>query len=705
MKLTKTDLVAIIRSHRRDALGVEDGDLSNDRATALDHYHGRPYGDEQDGRSQVVSRDLSETVDWIMPALMKIFLQSGNIAEFTPEGQEDEEVALQESDYTNQVIMKDNPGFLVIHDFCKDALLLKNGYVKHWWDESEKISESEYEGLSEDELVGLMMQLEADGAEVEVKAQDERQELIPGPDGNTQAVPVFDVRLRINRKTGRVRIEAAPPEEIRVSKRCRGSLQESDFVEHVTRKTRSDLIEMGMGKNFVYSLPAYNEGNTDEIEVSRDSVTDESDDFVGTALDRSMDEIAYCEAYLRVDWDDDGIAELRRVVTVADQIPPGAQWNEQVDCVAITGGVPKRVPHRHVGESLDDELNDLQRIKTVLTRQMLDNVYLTNNQQWLVNERVNLPDFMRSLPGGVKRVSGEADVGGAAVAIQTTPILNQILPAIDYIDGVKESRTGINKTTTGLDPDVLKQSTKGAFLENMNRASQKVEMIARMLAETGIKDLVLRVHELLLKHQDKPRTVQLRGKFVSVNPQEWKERTDLTVKVGLGAGNEEEKREKLMLLSGLQDKMDQRGMVGPSQAFNLFGDLSRAMGFDHPEKYIMSPESPEFQQAMQQRSQPPPNPLAEVEQIKGQFKMQADRMSLQHKAQMEQMEQMKMQMKMQMEHQHQMHKLRAEMLNGAAERASKEAIEAAKMEIQALIEGIKIDIGKPGVGAGLQEGQ
>jgi hypothetical protein len=632
-KMTKEDLVAIIRAHRRDALGVEDGDLSTERATALDHYHGRPYGNEQEGRSQIVSRDLSEAIDWAMPAIMRVFTQSGSLGEFDPVGPEDEEMAQQESDYTNQVIMKDNPGFIILHDAIKDTLLLKNGYVKHSWDVTEKVGEEEYSGLTMDEITMMLEGLEAGGAKVEIKGQSSSMVTISMPTGD-MPMEVFDIRLQVKRKKGKVCIEAAPAEEVRVSKRCRGSLQDSPFTEHVTRKTRSDLIEMGMSQSFVDSLPSYNERDNSSQVTSRDSVSDESNNIGSTIIDRSMDEIEYCEAYLKVDWDGDGIAELRKVVTVANKIPDGEDWNEAIDAVPMTTFIAKRMPHRHVGESLDDELADLQEIKTVLMRQLLDNIYLTNNNQWLVNERVNLSDFMTSLPGGVKRVSGNQPVSEAAAPVVSTPIVQQILPVVDYFDNVKESRTGISRTSTGLDPDVLKQSTKGAFMENLNRASQKVEMITRMLAETGVKEMVMQVHALLLKHQDKPRVVQLRGKWANVNPREWQERTDLNVRVGLGTGNEEEKRQKLMLMAELQQQLlSQTGMVGPAQAYALFEDLAKTMGFDIPEKYAMSPDSPEFKQKM---NNPPPNPMVQVEQMKLQAQGQLDAQKMQMQSQMEQ---------------------------------------------------------------------
>lgn len=674
------ELIAIIKANRDNSLGADDGELSNERATALDHYHGRPYGNERVGRSSVVSKDLSEAVDWAMPAIMRVFTQSGNIAEFIPVGPEDEDGAQQESDTVNTVIMQDNNGFMVIHDAVKDALLLKNGYFKHYWDEQEKTEEEEYEGLTLDELTRMIIGLEQSGATIDVVAQEEKVINLNGV-----PVPVFDVRLRVTTKSGRCVIEAVPPEELRVSRKCRGSLQDSPFTEHVTRKYRSELLEMGMAKDFVDSLPSADSDLQSEV-LSRDSVTDESGAVDMSYIDRAMDEIDYCEAYIRVDFDGDGVAELRKVVTVADQIPPGEEWNEVIPAVPVTGMVPKRVPHRHVGESLDDDLADLQEIKTTLTRQLLDNIYLTNDNQWLVNERVNIKDFMQSLPGGVKRVRGMEPVNGAASPVPSSPIVAQVLPVIDYFDGVKEGRTGINESTTGLDPDILRESTKGAFIENLNRASQKMEMVARMLAETGIKELVKQVHSILLRYQDKPRIMKLRGKYVEVNPREWKERNDLTVRVGIGTGTEEEKRERLMIVAGLQEKIAQVGLTGPRQVYALFTDIVKTLGFDLPEKYAIDPQSPEFAQLAQQQSGQE-NMLAEAEKIKGAFALQKS----QFDAQVAQMKE---------QHKHEMNILRMQYdaSEARAERASKEAIEAAKLEMQAFLAGAKVDIGPPGMG-------
>ena len=642
MKMTEGDLIGIIKAHRADSVGGDDGDLSNQRADAMDRYHGRPYGDDVVGRSQITSRDLAETVDWALPAILRPFIQSGELGKFDPVGPEDEQGAEQESDYVNQVMMKDNPGFMVLHDVFKDTMILKNGYTKRLWDTSKRVREKSYTGLTMDEVTVLMHEYKTSGAEVEIVGAEPRQIEMPGMPQMNEAqtimagmpLEVWDLKLKVTTEKGRALWMAVPVEEVRVSRKCRGSLQDSPFVEHVTVKTRSDLLEMGMPESFVDDLPAMDGETNDSQRQARDSVDDESSPSAGSSInDRSMDEIQYCEAYVRVDWDGDGIAELRKVVTCADRIPPGSQWNEPIEACALTGYAMKRVPHRHVGESFYDELEDLQKIRTTLERQLLDNVYFTNNSEKVVNERVNLKDFLTSQPGGIKRVRGDGPVQDSVMPLVATPIIDKILPVLDYVTKGKEVRTGI-RPGSDMDPDLLRESTKGAFLEHLNRASQKIELLTRMLSETGVKEDFQQMHALLQRHQDKQRQVKLKGKWVQVNPREWEERTDMTTSVGLGTGNEEEKRQKLMLLSQLQVQVLQAATQAPPQVYArlyaLFEDISEAMGVELPEQYAIPPNSPEYQQMQQmlaQKAQSQPNP--DVMKVQQQGQLEQQRMAMQ----------------------------------------------------------------------------
>jgi len=671
------ELINIIASHEKGAIGGESGELANERGEALDRYFGRLYGNELDGRSKVVSKDISDAVDWIMPSMLRVFLASDNIVRFDPVGPEDMEASEQESDYVNHVMMKDNNGFCVLHDWFKDALLLKNGYVKHWWDVTEEVTHETYTALDMPSAALLLQTLEQSGDEIEIVAQDTTQ----GPVDPMTGMPteLYDIKFKRTRKKGKLRIEPTPPEEVRVSNRTRTSLQDSPFIQHITRKTRSELIEMGLPKAFVDELPTWSGNDYTEERISRDSIDDENTQADNP--DRSMQEIEYKESYVRVDADDDGIAELRKVVIVGNRIPKGSDWNHEIDSIPFSSLTPNRLPHRHIGLSVHDELKDIAEIKTALIRGTLDNTYQLINSEWLVNERVNLSDFLQSRPNGVKRVLGKDPIGDSAVQVNKLPIIQNVIPVLDYMDTLKETRSGVGKNVMGLDSDTLKKTTEGAARMALQQANSKIEMIARVFAETGVKDLALAVHALLIKHQDKAKVVQIRSKWIQVNPQEWKTRTDMTVAVGLGTGSQEEVRANLMQLADIQERAAQAGIVGPKQVFNLANRTAQLLGFKQEGEFFMDPESDEAKQFQESQQQPPENQLAEAEKVKGEFKMQSD------------------QMKQQLDHANGMQKLDFERYKFEQEHGLKIAVE----EIKALIAGLKaIDLGQPGLGTETQ---
>lgn len=676
MKLNDDDLLGIIEAYRAKAIGSPDSELSAKRTESLKRYNGEPYGDEVEGQSQVISKDFAEAVDWIMPSLMRVFMTTNDLVRFDPVGPEDTEQAEQESDYVNHVMMKENDGFLWLYDWCKDTLLSINGYVKRWWDETEEVSHETYSNTGEDEFAILMQDLESSGDKIEIVGQE------------VNDAGVWKVKIRRTKKVGRVRIEGVPPEEIKVAGGTRGNLQGSGFVEHSPRKTRSELVEMGMKKSFVDDLPAYAEVTQFGSEsTARDTSSDDDDRNAG-AIDKSMQEVDYNEAWLRVDYDNDGIAELRRIVTAGNKIPPGDDWNEEVDEIAFSYLTANRMPHRHDGIGLNQEIEQLAGIKTSLIRSVMDNTYSLVHNEHVVNERAELDDFLMSRPNGVKRVKGREPVEGSVMPLMKTPIIQHVLPILDYVDTMKENRTGVGRSVMGLDPDTLKKTTEGAARQALQQGNAKIEMIARLFAETGIKDIALAVHALLIKHQDKAKKVQLRGKWVEVRPSEWKTRTDMTVNVGLGTGSHEEIRANLMLMASLQEQLKKDGIVLPDNVYALAEKLSDQLGFKQQGLFFTDPNSEKMKQFMASRPPPPPDPFIVVEQMKTQAKTQADMMKAQaEKARLE------------IEHQHQMHQLNFDQWKFKQE----QALAVAKEEINALVAGLNVDLGAPGVGAELQQ--
>lgn len=618
-RMNDEELLALIGSYEKSSLGsnVSTGPtvggsikpagqqmttLEIDRYNALNAYYARPIGNEVEDRSQIVLPELRDTVEWIMPQLMRMFA-AGKPCQFDPENPEDDDQAEIETEVVNHVFMKQNPGFFILHDFFKDALLLRNGYVNTYWLKERKSSVESYTGLTEIEL-SMLLQSED---EIEVLEQTEKPDLIPGPNGMQQQAS-FDIKLRRTRQVGRVCVECVPPEEMRISPQARHALDESPFSEHERKVPRSDLREMGFDEDVVDSITKAQPSWLDLIELARNEVTDQLSEQEPS--DPASQLVTLRTVFIRVDFDGDGIAELRRVRVGGDKILD----NDEVEEVSYSYCSPVRMPHRHVGISYYDLLYDLQVIKTTLFRQALDNIYISNNQRVAVNwKAVNVQDLLTSRPGGIIRVDGP--VGDNVVPFQQpSNLMAQILPALEYCDLQREMRTGIGKDTMGIDADALQDVTKGGQLAAMSAAAMKVELVARLLAE-GVKEVFTKIHKLLMRHQDKPLTLRLTNRWVDVNPGDWRERTQVSVNVGLGSGNREEARANVMLLGQAQKELAAFGLVGPKQAYETFKKMAHLLGEENPTQYAMDPDSDEYKQAMANKSHQPPDPHVQAAQI------------------------------------------------------------------------------------------
>jgi hypothetical protein len=340
-----------------------------------------------------------------------------------------------------------------------------------------------------------------------------------------------------------------------------------------------------------------------------------------------MDEIEVLECWARVDFNGDGVAELRHIVKAENQL----LLNEEATEIPYAYWSPIRMPHRHVGISIFDLLKDLSDIKTALTRQLIDNTFLVNNPRPVVNQNVNLTDLTSVRPGAPIRTSGQPGMDVSWGTVQ--PIADALLPVISHIDQMRMQRTGVSDMMANMDPDALQNVTKGAFSQASNAAAAKIEMIARMLAE-GWKQVGLRMHSLITRHQDKPLTIRIRNKWTPVDPSQWKQRADCTVNVGLGSHNKDQLFQRVMMLGNVLQSAAQAGLVLPPNVYAAAKEGIRALEFRNPEQFITDPASPEFQQHQQQMAQQP-DPMVQVEQAKAQAKVQVEQAKLQQRAQAE----------------------------------------------------------------------
>lgn len=618
-------LKGILDSEIENALGFVETETTDARRKALEYYNREPYGNEVEGRSSIVTGEVAEVVDGALPQLLRIFTASDEMVRFEPKQAGDEQKAKQATEYINWVINRDNQGTILFHNWFKDALLQKNGIIKVYWDEQVDVTKEKYQGLNEEELTVIL----AD-QEVEVVSQD-MEEVAPASIDQMTGMPIppvysYSVKLKRTKKNGKVIVENVPPEEFLISKKAR-TIADAPFVAHRKLVTRSELIAMGFDKKIVDDLPSYSDLTFSEERVARYDRGEMPDEV--SSLDHSMQDVEVYECYIKSDYDGDGIAELRKVTYAGSDVLD----NEEVDFVPFASICPIPMPHKFFGQSLADRATDLQLIKSTVTRQILDNMYMVNSPRMSVVEgQVNLDDVLTVTANGVIRVKNP----NALNPVVVPPTASQSFPLLQYLDQVQAKRTGVNEASQGLDPNVLQNTTATAISMVQNAAAGKIEMIARIFAETGVKDLFEKILHLVCKYQDKARIVRLRGKYVSIDPREWVNGFDIDINVGLGTGNKQEqmamiaavlqKQEDILKTSGVNNPL-----VSAAQYRNTLGRFIETAGFKDSTEFFkeVTPEAEQQLLAEEQAMSQQGNPQVEAYMAQVQAQIQADQMKAQ----------------------------------------------------------------------------
>lgn len=599
MKMDDDKLIGVIEDHEGNAETY--GELSEDRTKALDYYLGEPMGNEVEGRSQVISRQVWDVVEWIKPQLADIFTSGEEVVEFKARGPEDMKGAEQETDYINHVITEKNNWFEVFYSWSHDALIQKNGYVKAYWDDSEDTVQETYAGLTQDEYVFMMMQ----SPDLEVVEEQVTMD--------EMGAPSFTVRVKSTKPRNITKLDNLAPEFVLVSQNAKGlCLQDPsvDFVEHREYRTISSLREQGF--DVADDIADSGDGSGDWEEHLRDDNTPFRDvNRDGAGGDGSMRRVKVRECWVRVDYDGDGMAELRHVIVVGREV----LLNEDCDIVPIVALCPTPLAHRHYGLSVADAVMDLQRIQTALLRGALDNQYLANNGRYGINiNTVNMDDMLDSRAGGVVRVDGP--LGDAFFPLTHPTNGGQVVPMMEYMDKIAQRRTGVSEQSMGLDPNALNNQA-GALANNamMTAAQQRIKFIARVMAETGVKSLFLLVHALEMKHSRQQKMVELRGEWVPVDPRQWTKRTDMRVSVGIGAGDKPQQITFLTQLIQSQVGMLQMRLTSPEKIYNSLSRITKLAGYKDPNEFWQNP-------AKLPPAQPAPDPKMLIEQMKQQADVQ-----------------------------------------------------------------------------------
>jgi len=604
---TEQEILSIINREIRASSGYIGGEIVSRRKRSLEYYLGKPFGNEQEGRSQVISTDVSDTVEALMPSLMRIFTASDNVFTCEPVGPEDEEMAKQASDYLNYVFYKENDGFTALYTAFKDALIQKNGILKVFWDDSEKTTREEYKKLTDDEFNQLVID-----DEVSVSEHTEYEEELKDDNGEViDTIKFHDCVIHKTQKFGKVKIEPVPPEEFLIERRAK-SIDTANFIAHRTNMTKTQLIEMGYDPEVVMNLPIGDTNYYSEDRHIRFSDTDYS--APQDRGDESTDEVLIHECYTRIDINGDGKAELVKACIAGD-----AAYKllgiEEIDSMPFISITPILMPHRFYGRSISELVEDIQLIKSTIMRQMLDNMYLTNNNRVAIQDgQVAMDDLLTNRPGGIVRTKQPPQ--NVIMPLQAQPITEQASVMLNYLDAVKEARTGQTRQSQGLMPDTLNTKTATGINQILTQSQMRMELIARVFAETGVKDLAKKIFEYVCKYQQKEKIVRIRGKFVPMRPYEWRDRMNITVAVGLGTGSKEQ---QLILLNAILERQLQavnlqQNVFGPvvnvKNIYHTLRKLVENAGLGNVEPYFMDPDV-----GQAQMPQLPPKPPTEFEKV------------------------------------------------------------------------------------------
>ena len=660
-KITDAELMARVEQELRSAQDYIGGKLSAQRQKALRYYLAQPEGDlappEVEGRSSFVSADVADTVEWMLPSQLRIFTASDRVVQLSPRKPGTEQTAEDATDYLNWIFGTQNDGFKSLYTMFKDALISKVGVLKVWWDDRLDEAREEYHGLSDAELTQLLDDEEVEpiehSARPDEKSEKQRQQALEqlgqqlvqaqmaSQQGDQQAaqaavqlnqqiaqirgappVMVHDVTCKRVRRAAQVRIEPVPPEEFFISRAAK-RIADAPFVAHVVERSISDLRAQGFDIEDA-EMPSDESGMIGKSaeRVQRWNYDDSTAPFpnmMEPPSDPSMRRVWVVEAYLRADVNGDGIAEWRRVLKV------GRRLLENTECdgppfVAVT---PVPLPHRFFGQSVADLAMETQKHKTAMIRAIQDNLYLqVNGRYFAVEGQVNLDDLLTSRPGGVVRVKQPGAVGALQQGIADMADTYQLL---EYMEVQKENRTGFTRYSQGADSQSLNKTATGIGIIT-NRSDMRTELVARVFAETGVRDLFVRILQLVCQYQDAEAQFMLNGRWLNVNPREWRHQFDVMVNVGLGTNDPQARMAQITQLMQMQQQLFPLGIVSPAEAYNAASELVKALGYKNAERFLRDP----------QRSPPPPpppDPALQVEQMRQHGEAQRAQLETQREAQ------------------------------------------------------------------------
>ena len=605
IELDDREIIALIEGEINSSSGFQDSEISAQREKAMEYFYGEPFGNEEDGRSQVVVTDVQDTIMWMMPSLMRVFTAGDRVVRFEPEGPEDEAVAEQATKYVNHVFHKQNNGFMILYNLFLDALINKVGIVKHYWEEKEKITSEDYENLSDNEF-RLLEQDE----NLELDQHTEMTKMVPVTDPMTGQMVEMEERTHdavfLRRSVdGKVTIENVPPEEFLINAGAK-TVEDATFICHRSHKSRNDLIAMGFDPEIVEELASST--SVDGISTSEEYTArhsyDSTDTYTAENRGDSEELVEVFESYLNLDSEEGDVSVLYKVTHAGSEVLEC----EPIDYKPFSTVCPIPIPHKFYGLSVAETVQDIQLIRSTLTRNLLDNMYLANNGRFQVVEgQVNIDDLLTNRPGGIVRTRSPQ----ALQPIQTPALQNYSFEMLEYWDNIKSGRTGVNPTTQGLPADVLKSHvTTGAITGALTNAQGRIELIARIFADTGVRNIFKSVYNLIQRYENRKKIVRVQNNYFEIDPSSWREDLDVSIEVGIGYGDQDIRMNNLSTYATLVEKVAQQteGIINPDNIYNLMREIADEMGIKNVDRFITPPseeaKEPNIQeQALQAQAQ------------------------------------------------------------------------------------------------------
>lgn len=663
-KMQERELISLIQAHEGRAYGWGDGVLAVARAESIRRFLAKPYGNEQEGRSKIVSTDLRDTVLWIIPQVMRTLFAGDEVCKFEPIGPEDEQQAELESSYINHVMLQRNNAYQSFSAFVQDALVSGNGYAKVWWDKKDDVRIEKYFGKSDDELALLMqdddVEVVSHRAYPDEADEKQRQQAIaqltqqirqaaqqppppqqpgqpPQPSPvqamqqqlaqiqQTPPVQLHDVVMRRKRTVEFAKFECVPPEEILIGAESRNlPLQDVDFVQHRRELSLSEIRQMGfdvpddIGDQFGDSDPRHSQEEIARNRYSSEYIPGAGDDAVGPAMRR----VVLRETFLRCDFDGDGIGELRKVVSIGNNVLA----NEETDLIPIVSFVAVPFAHRHHGISHHELIADIAEARTEVIRAYLDGLKVNVRPRLAIDgARVNQNDLLVARPNGLVRTQGAPQESIMPLPVSDTG--QMAMTGLQWLDAWRMDASGINQAMQSgqsVDASALNKTALG-MSQQLSMALARVENITRSLAD-GLRDLVLLMHALTLHHASKADHIKLNNRWTVVDPREWVRRDNLTVTVSLGAGTKEMRAQQLMMLVDKLSALVPLGVVKPQNLYNVIGRLVNELGMKNADEFVSNPQ-------MEPQQPPQVDPIVQAEQVKAQSSQQIAQMKAQSEAQ------------------------------------------------------------------------